>query len=190
MENWTPLDDVLPVGELDPAIVELCRVINEFPGLWTRESCQGFVDGHRPGKPWEVYFQPTPSPPTPDGYTSLEFMAWLCCYTARDRGFDVSVELNAPPPYLNGPGECMYFIIKGRNRTQPSLRSSSARCGVGSFVCRLEMTMHNNHQMTKRSWFDGRRRRRIPMDVRLAAMASTSTATTAAPSVMCRLPPG
>jgi hypothetical protein len=142
MENWTPLDDALPVGELDPAIVELCHAINEFPGLRTRESCQGFVDGHRPGKPWAVYFQPTPSPPTRDGYTSLEFITWLCCYTARDRGFDVSVELNAPPPYLNGPGE---------------LRSSSARCGVGSFVCRLEITMHNNHQTMKRSWADGRR---------------------------------
>jgi hypothetical protein len=114
-QNRTPLDDELPVG-LDPAVVELCHAINEFPGLRTRESCQGFVDGHRPGEPWAVYFQPTPSPPTPDGYTSLEFMTWLCCYTARDRGFDVSVELNAPPPYLNGPGECMYFIIKGRNR--------------------------------------------------------------------------
>jgi hypothetical protein len=116
MEKRIPPDDELPVNELDPAIVELCQAINEFPGLRTYESCQGFVDGHRLGEPWAVYFQPTPSPPTPDGYTSLEFMTWLCCYTARDRGFDVSMELNAPPPYLNGPGECMYFIIKGRNR--------------------------------------------------------------------------
>jgi hypothetical protein len=109
-------DDELPVDELDPAIVELCRAINEFPDIRTSESCQGFVDDHRPGKPWAVYLGPSPSPPTPEGYSSLEFLVWLCRHIARDRGFDVSMRVNAPPPYLNGPGECMYFIIEGTNR--------------------------------------------------------------------------
>ena len=42
--------------ELDPAIVELCRAINELPGLMTISSCQGFIDGHRKGEPWHVMF--------------------------------------------------------------------------------------------------------------------------------------
>ena len=116
MKSRTPPSDVLPVGELDPAVVELCRAINEFPDIRTSDSCQGFIDDHRPGEPWAVYFAPHPSPPTPGAYAAVEFLVWLCRSVARDRGFDVSVELNAPPPYLNGPGECLYFIIKGRNR--------------------------------------------------------------------------
>lgn len=103
MENRTPLDDVLPVGELDPAVVELCRAINEFPDIKTSESCQGFIDDHRPGRPWSIYFAPHPSPPTSDGYASLEFLVWLCHYIAHDRGFDVSVRLNAPAPLSQRP---------------------------------------------------------------------------------------
>ena len=100
----------------DPAIVDLCRAINEFPDIQTSDSCQGFVDDHREGEPWSVYFSPNPSPPTPAGYASIEFLAGLSNRPARDAGFDVRVRLNAPPPAINGPGECLYFIIEGIKR--------------------------------------------------------------------------
>jgi hypothetical protein len=109
-------DDALPADELDPAIVELCCTINEFPGIKTSESCQGFIDNHRPGEPWAVYFAPDPSPPTPEGYASIEFLAYACGNEAKVAGFDVRIGLNAPPPALNGPGRCLYFTIKGMNR--------------------------------------------------------------------------
>lgn len=107
--------DDLPAG-LDPEIVDLCRAINEFPDIATTQSCQGFVDGHRPGEPWAVYFRPNPSPPTPDGYASIEFLIYLCGREAEASGFDVRATVNAPPPSLNGPGECLYFVISGIKR--------------------------------------------------------------------------
>jgi len=26
------------------------------------------------------------------------------------------IHVNAPPPYLNGPAECLYFVIRGNDR--------------------------------------------------------------------------
>jgi hypothetical protein len=109
------------------------------------ESCQGFIDDHRPGKPWAVHFAPQPSPPTPQGYTSLEFLAWLCCHIARDRGFDVGIRVNAPPPYINGPSTCMnYALSKVGTDTRTSSRRLYATPVITSSVCRMEETMQHS----------------------------------------------
>lgn len=102
-------------ADFDPAIVELCRAINEFPGIATNGSCQGFIDGHRPDRPWAVYFG-MERRPTFEGYCSIEFIAWLKGSEASAAGFDVSLRLNSAPPYLNIPGNTAYFVIEGRNR--------------------------------------------------------------------------
>jgi hypothetical protein len=102
-------------ADFDPAIVELCRTIKEFPGIATSESCQGFIDGHRPDRPWAVYFGPQRRM-TFAAYCSIEFLAWLKGKEASAAGFDVSLRLHSAPPYLNNPGNTAYFVIEGRNR--------------------------------------------------------------------------
>ena len=101
---------------VDPEIIGLCRAVNEFPSIRTDESCQGFVNDHRPGVPWAVYYRPHPSPPTRTGYKSIEFITYACGSEASAAGFDVRHRMNAPPPLLNGPGTCLYFIIEGIKR--------------------------------------------------------------------------
>jgi hypothetical protein len=105
------MTDETPYDEIDPAIVELCRAINEFPGIATMESCQGFVDGHRPGQPWAVYFGMAPDV-TPAGYASIEFLTWVACDAAKS-GWEINVY--SPPPYLNEVCRSMYFILSSLN---------------------------------------------------------------------------
>ena len=111
MEDYTP-----PYEELDPAIVELCRVINEFPDTFTIDSCQGFIDGHKPDEPWSVFFKPD-FPASFDAYSVIEFLAWVINGgVAYGEGFKVKLHLNSTPPGFNAPGETMYFFIQGYNR--------------------------------------------------------------------------
>jgi Methyltransferase TYW3 len=110
----------IPYETFDPAIVALCRAINEFPGIVTVESCQGSIDGHRKtedGQPaqWSVHIAPHPKI-TLAGYCSLEFLAWVLGKEASAAGFDVVFGLKSPPPYLNEPGQAAYFYIHGVNR--------------------------------------------------------------------------
>lgn len=105
-----------PDERLDPAIINLCNAINEFECLHTIESCQGYIDDHRPDEPWIVIFQPC-HPITQQAYSEIEFLAWLINNDLRPSLFpsgDVMLGLNSPPPYLNGIGETMYFYIQGR----------------------------------------------------------------------------
>lgn len=99
---------------MDPAIRELCRTINQFPGIITSSSCQGFVDGHRPGDPWTVHFR-CRGAPSLQGYASIEFIVSMQ-REARAAGFKVSVACNAPPPALNGVCQSLYFVLNGARR--------------------------------------------------------------------------
>jgi hypothetical protein len=96
----------------DPAMASLRRAIDEFPGIATSGATKGFIDGRRPGEPWEVIFSCEPGP-TPEGYASIEFLVWARRELSA-AGFSAAVEVNAPPPYLNGPSRSMYFILSGR----------------------------------------------------------------------------
>jgi 5-methylcytosine-specific restriction endonuclease McrA len=133
-----------PSAKFDEAIVELCKAINEFPGVATSDSCQGFIDNHRPGEPWSVYFAPQPSPPSRQGYAALEFLVYLCGSEAHAAGFDVRVGLNAPLP-LHAPGECLYFFIKGYDRHPENSRLSCVKCATVVLHCRMERMMQHNH---------------------------------------------
>jgi len=112
MEDYTP-----PYEEMDPAIVELCRVINDFPDIITIGSCQGSIDGHKPNdEPWVIFFKPL-FPATFDAYSVIEFLAWVINGgVAYDEGFKVKLHLNSAPPGLNGPGDTLKFFIEGYNR--------------------------------------------------------------------------
>lgn len=102
----------IPYEEIEPAIRELCHAINEFPGIITSDSCQGHIDEHRPGEPWAVYFS-CDGPVSLEGYASIEFLVWLQ-REARAAGLkDLFVGVNAPPPYLNGICQSMYFYVEG-----------------------------------------------------------------------------
>jgi hypothetical protein len=105
----------IPYDDLDPAIVELCKAINEFPGIITTESCQGFIGDHRPGEPWAVYFN-FDGLPNLDGYASVEFLVWVTKREAWAAGFDTAVLVNAPPPYLNGICQSMYYCLQCPNQ--------------------------------------------------------------------------
>lgn len=104
----------IPNEELDPAVVELCRAINAFSGIETKESCQGFVDGHRPGKPWNVYFG-FEGAPSLEGYAAIEFLVWLR-RDAQAVGFDVEVAVNSFVPDPNHVGDSLYFVFRCKNR--------------------------------------------------------------------------
>jgi hypothetical protein len=97
--------------KIDPAVRDLCLAINEFPDIRTSNSCQGFIDGHRPGEPWTVFFRPQ-SLPSLEAYASIEFLASLKRQAAF-AGFDVLMSCNSGPPYLNGIGRSLYFVLTG-----------------------------------------------------------------------------
>jgi hypothetical protein len=107
----------IPYGELDPAIVPLCRLLNdEFPGIQTSESCQGFVDGHQPGKPWGVYFRlDRRIRHVQTALDSLELLAWMVnSDLARARPeWGISLGLNAAPPTWNY--RPLYFWLHGES---------------------------------------------------------------------------
>jgi hypothetical protein len=105
--------DDLPYHLFDPAIVSLCRVLNEFPGLCTIDSCQGFIDDHKKDTPWLICFRPDPQI-TFQGYCSIEFLAWALTPRATPPGVKVSFGLNAYAPHFNTPGMSAYFWIEGR----------------------------------------------------------------------------
>jgi len=110
--QWETKD--VPYDQFDPEMVELCRVINEFPGIVTSSSCQGFLDDHRPGNPWHVYFE-CHGLPSLEGYASIEFLVYLK-REARADGFDMDVGVSASAPVLNGVCQSMWFTIHCRNR--------------------------------------------------------------------------
>lgn len=105
----------MPYDDFDPEVIELCKTINEFPGIITSSSCQGFLNGHRADEPWHVFFQ-CDGLPSLEGYASIEFLVYLRREAIAD-GFDIQIGVAAPPPMLNGICESMYFTIECRNRT-------------------------------------------------------------------------
>jgi hypothetical protein len=110
--KWETKD--VPYDDFDPEIVGLCKLINEFPGIVTSSSCQGFLNNHRPEEPWHVYFE-CDGLPTLEAYASIEFLVYLR-REALASGFDICIGVYAPPPILNGLCRSMYFTIECKNR--------------------------------------------------------------------------
>ncbi len=97
-------------GRPIPTLLQgLCSAIGEFPGLAVLQAAVPAV----PRKPWQVFIG-CRDRPGPVGYASLEFLVWLQ-REARAAGFcDLFIEVDAPPPHLNGVGRSMYFVLGGR----------------------------------------------------------------------------
>lgn len=109
-----------PKESLDRNMVRLVKTLNSFPGIQTIGSC----GGHQNPTPaqwaegsfyvkfdvaWDL-----------DGLFALEFLAWLVnevmAYRTEGR---VSLLPVSAPPYLNGPGTCLHFVIEGRGGADP-----------------------------------------------------------------------
>lgn len=113
-----------PYDELDPPVVELCRVLNRFDGIYTMGSCGGHDpqgDHELPGDEWRVTFQIEleDERPTAEGWIHAEFIAWAIydmwqMNRVRLRSF-------ALPPWLNFPGRMLRFQIEGNRATEEGI---------------------------------------------------------------------
>jgi hypothetical protein len=101
----------VPYEELDPPIRALCRAINAFPGLRTRESCSGHPDP-KPNQlaqgSWEVTLDVRQDD---DGWFALEFLAYVINNACQQSGNAVFLYPFAAPPYLNVPGQTLFFAL-------------------------------------------------------------------------------
>ena len=104
----------VPYDDLDPPVLVLVREINEFPGLGTMTSCGGGEDHFLPPDRWEVGFQLEKSRgrPTRAAWLSLEFLAWYF-YDRTQATRNADMRPLAKPPWLNSPGDMIWFMIDG-----------------------------------------------------------------------------
>jgi hypothetical protein len=108
-----------PAAELDPNIVALVKALNAFKGVRTVSSCGGHSDpgpGQSPSGEWSVIFKVAKDE---HGWRALEYLAFLVNVEARRSGSKVSLEPFAAPPYLNIPGECLFFHLAGWDGEDP-----------------------------------------------------------------------
>jgi hypothetical protein len=97
---------------IEPGIRKLVLALNEFEGLQTVASCEGHPEK---GGDWEVCFHVEHSEA---GWFALEFLAWVA-NDCRRAGEAVSLVAVSPPPYLNGPGASLFFMLDGAATTPP-----------------------------------------------------------------------
>ena len=106
---------------LDPNIRPLVAVLNSFEGIHTVGSCGGHPNprpGQDPEGSWSVSFYVDHSE---DGWVALEWLVWLINNDYRRGGHDVFLGPYAPPPYLNTPGACLTFHLRGHNEDPEAL---------------------------------------------------------------------
>ena len=123
------------LGELDPPIVELVRLLNEFDGIATIGSCGGHDDGrpggmHASANEWWVTFELEPA--TPDGETTAPSdRAWLelefLVYVIETRGlrggpYAMSLGLFATLPHMNEPGRMLRFQLSGERSSENGIK--------------------------------------------------------------------
>jgi hypothetical protein len=116
-----------PIAELDPNIVALVAALNSFRGITTCGSCGGHPEprpGQWPAGEWVVSFQVAPGA---YGRRAVEFLAWLVNNDAHRDGLQVHLDVFAPPPYLNIPGECVSFHLGGWGGEDPEAFAQEVR---------------------------------------------------------------
>ena len=124
-----------PATDLDPNVVSLVKALNSFKGITTVGSCGGHAKpepGQNPAGEWSVSFRISLDA---DGWHALEFLAWVVNNDARRGGSKVHLEPFASPPYLNTPGECLVFHLKGWGGEDPedfarSLSETKVQCYI------------------------------------------------------------
>jgi len=87
---------------LPPELAELARAVQSLPAL---RADMGSVDGAN----WRLIVDAEPGE---EGWRSIEFLAWAVTDMKRG-GFPVTLEAASPPPYLNTPGQMLYFVLQG-----------------------------------------------------------------------------
>jgi hypothetical protein len=100
---------------IEPGIRKLVRALNSFEGLQTVDSCEGHANRGDEWARWEVCFSVEHSE---RGWFALEFVAWIF-NDCRHAGKSASLWATAPPPYLNGPGDSLFFQVEGDLETNP-----------------------------------------------------------------------
>ncbi len=115
------VSDPLDYAQLDANIVPLVKELNSFDGVKTIGSCGGHAE---PGLhqwaegTWYVEFE---LPRSPRGWHLLELLSWAINTSCRNADeWDVVLLPIAPQPFLADPGECLTFVIEGRNGEDPS----------------------------------------------------------------------
>jgi len=91
----------------DQPMIKLARAIDEFEGIQTVQVNEG-----KPNEQWIVFFTVAHNE---HGWRALEFLAWI----AQDYGLWIAA--SAPPPYLNEPGNCLCFWLRGAYGKQNKL---------------------------------------------------------------------
>lgn len=110
--------------DLDANMVSLVRALNAFDGITTIGSCGGHAN-LGPGQLGEgSFYVKLDLTWDHDGRFELEFLAWfinenLQMATQDDFPGHVVLMPTAPPPYLNGPGQCLHFVIEGSRGADP-----------------------------------------------------------------------
>lgn len=112
-----------PYKEIDEPVRNLCRVLNRFPGVATYTSCGGHAEhpwgSQAPEGEWYVDSHIDRSE---EGWLSLEFFAWASWNLVPE---GVGFQALAKPPYLNRPGEMLFFRWFGFEPDDPTCTADS-----------------------------------------------------------------
>lgn len=110
----------VPYDDLDATIVTLVRALNRYPGVMTVGSCGGHEVITTPSQweagSWYVKFR---LPSDKFGWYLLEHLAWVVNEDYRLADPRVILLPTAAPPYLNTVGQCLYFVVEGRDGVDP-----------------------------------------------------------------------
>lgn len=110
------MTDTTPYDEIDPAMRNLCRALNAWPGIRTNHSCQGPIDDHHPWEcTWEVGLE-IDADALAAGLRSMKALIWACVFDFAEAGErDIDVTLRAKSPLLpHLSDEVLFFILIGR----------------------------------------------------------------------------
>jgi hypothetical protein len=121
-----------PYGELDRNIIKLVRALNSFAGIQTIGSCGGHKDPQsyqQPKGSWLITLEVDHSE---EGWFALEFLAWFVNNNLVRGGWRVQLTLHAFPPFINVPGEALYFALAGEGET-PDLIAQELRAAKKGF---------------------------------------------------------
>lgn len=111
----------IPYNEIDANMHNLVRILNLYPYVETIGCCGGHAECTNPSQ-WEAgdYYVTLNVKPGVGRRFVIEFLAWAINNDCR-RGHDVVFIPKSAPPYLNTPGECMYWAIEGYNEDPDDL---------------------------------------------------------------------
>ena len=101
-------------SEIDANVRNLVRILNLYPYVETLGSCGGHEEITNASQcPAGDFWVTLNFKPHPSARFAIEFLAWAINSDYRRADHDVVFMPKSPPPYLNTPGECQYWVIEG-----------------------------------------------------------------------------